>query len=581
MNKFIPESTFLFIKLNLYKIKKQKLAILAISCLLGQGLYILLPGLLGILIDKVLVINHWEILWFILFPSIWLISIIFNSFGKFYVSAITQDVRKISKEIIFQHIIHLPNRVYIDRDAGKVENLMQELSFNTRYFFNESFPFFIRMIVTFLTSVIIVGYSSIELVLVFLSWVFVFIPISYFSAKKSIKHVSDSLLSSAEVSAATVEVIENHELIPSFGTEDFETKRFDQILEKERSCYNKAQFRIDSTDFFQKLLQIALPIGITLFLIYSKQLVNMTPGSIATIFSFTLILTSQIGDFGRGILSAMEISERIKVALYQLKCPPNLQIADKQNKESLPSTWNIRFENVNFSYGKDHAAIRNITFEIKEREKIGIIGYSGAGKTTLIKLLRGFYTPESGKIYLDGTDLEKINPKILVQNISEVSQAIPLFHRSIRENVIYGCHGVSDEDVWKVLKQAQIADYVDKLPQGLDSIVGVRGQKLSGGERARIGIARALIRQSKIIIFDEATAALDSESEKLIQKALNELMQGRTLIAIAHRLSTLHKMDKIFVLDRGQIVAIGTHEELLECNPLYSRLWSLQCSFAS
>jgi ABC-type multidrug transport system fused ATPase/permease subunit len=576
MNKFLPDSAFLFIRSILNKIRKSKLATLALLCILGQGLYILLPGLLGVLIDKVFVQNTWGVQWLILFPSIWLVSVVFNSFGKFYVSSVTQDVRKISKELIFQHIIHLPNSVYVGRDAGEVEHLMQELSFNSRYFFNESFPFFIRTIITLSVSIIIVGYSSLELIFIFIGWACLFIPISYFTAKKSIKYVSESLLSSAEVSAASVEVVENHELIPAFGTENFESSRFERILEKERACYNRAQHKIDATDFFQRLLQISLPICIAIFLIYSERLVRMTPGSIASIFSFTLILTNQIGDFGKGILGAMEITERMKVALNKLKCPSNLQVGTKKEGIIEPTSWDIRFENVNFSYGKDRGALTNINLEIKENEKIGIIGYSGAGKTTLIKLLRGFYTPDTGKIFIGGVPLEQISSKCLTQNIAEVSQAIPLFHRSIRENVTYGCSNISDEEIWEILRQAQIADYVKKLPEGLDSIVGVRGQRLSGGEKARIGIARALIRKSKVIIFDEATAALDSESELLIQKGLEELVKGRTLIAIAHRLSTLRKMEKIIVMDKGQIVSIGTHDELIKQNALYSRLWNAQ-----
>ncbi len=140
----------------------------------------------------------------------------------------------------------------------------------------------------------------------------------------------------------------------------------------------------------------------------------------------------------------------------------------------------------------------------------------------------------------------------------------------------YGCNDVSDEEIWEILGRAQIANYVKKLPEGLDSMVGVRGQRLSGGEKARIGIARAFIRKSKVVTFDEATAALDSEAELLIQEGLEELVKGRTLIAIAHRLSTLRKMEKIIVLDKGQIVAVGTHDELIKKSALYSRLWNAQ-----
>lgn len=576
MNKFLPNSSYSFIASILHKISKPKLLILVFFIFFGQSLYILLPGLLGVLIDKVFVLNSWSVHWLLLFPSIWLISVVFSSSGKFYVSSVTQDVRKISKEMIFQHIISLPNSVYVGRDAGEVEHLMQELSFNARYFFNESFPFFIRTIIVLAASLLIVGYSSLELILIFLCWAFIFVPISYTTAKKSIKFVSSSLLSSAEVSAASVEIIENHELIPAFGTENYEINRFDRILEKERNSYIRAQNRIDLTDFFQRLLQISLPVCFTIFLIFSERLTTMTPGSIASLFSFTLILTNQIGDFGKGILGAMEITERMKVALNKLKCPLHLQIGLKKEGNLKPPSWEICFKNVNFSYETNQETLSNIDLEINENEKVGIIGYSGAGKTTLIKLLKGFYVPDSGNITIGKVPLQQITSRYLTENISEVSQSIPLFHRSIRENVIYGCRDTSDEEIWEILRQAQIADYVKRLPQGLDSIVGVRGQRLSGGEKARIAIARALIRKSKVIIFDEATAALDSESERLIHKGLEELVKGRTLIAIAHRLSTLRKMEKILVLDKGHIVSMGTHEELLKGNELYSRLWNAQ-----
>lgn len=576
MKEFLPTSVLVITKLILKKIQKTKMVILLFLIILGQGLYVSLPGLLGVLIDKVFVQSFWSIQWLMLFPAIWLTSILFSSFGKFYISSVTQDVRKISKELIFKHIIHLPNSVYVGRDAGEVEHLMHELSFNLRYLFNENVPFFIRTVVTLLASILIMAYTSVDLIFVFLGWAVLYIPISYLSAKKSVKFVAESLLSSAEVSASTVEVIENHELIPGFGTEVFECERFNKLLQREKDCYNKAQKKIDKTEFFQRLLQISLPISITLYLVFSGSLSGMTSGSIACIFSFTLILTNQIGDFGRGVLATMEMEERMKAALHKLSCPSKLQNSALQKENIKPTHWDILFKDVNFTYENTQTGIQNLNLEIKENEKIGIIGYSGAGKTTLIKLLRGLHKPDSGNIFIGGNELNRIDRKCLTQNIAEVSQSISLFHRSIRENVAYGCAAATDEEIWEALSKAHIADYVKKLPEGLDTIVGVRGQKLSGGEKARIGIARALIRKAKIIIFDEATASVDSKAEMLMQMGLEEVMKGRTSIAIAHRLSTLRKMKKIIVMDKGQMVAVGSHEELINQNELYNRLRTSQ-----
>lgn len=576
MKEFLPESDLSFLESIFRKLKKSKLIVTTTLLVSGQALYISLPFLLGMLVDQLVVKNQWSIFWILLFPITWLISTILSSLGKLYSSILTQDVRKTTKEIIFRHFISLPNSVYITRNAGEVENLMQELSFSSRYMINENFPFFIRTGVTILLALFIIWNDSNALSIIFLIWTFLYIPISYVSAKKSIKYVSSAILSASEVSASTVEVVQNHELIPAFGTENFEISRFNYFLDKERECFNKAQIRIDLCDLSQRILQLFLPFGLVLFLIFSDKLVQITPGGIAAILSLTLVLTSQIGEFGKGISSFLEMRERMKTALLKLACPPKLRGEDKTKEILEPKNWDIQFENVSFSYEGDHFALQNINLEIKENEKIGVIGYSGAGKTTLVKLLRGFLKSDNGFIKIGNVALSNINPESLARNIAEVSQSIPLFHRTLRENVAYGLHGVNDDEIWKILEKARLADYVKGLPEGLDTVIGVRGQKLSGGERARLGIARAFIRNAKIIILDEATAAIDSESELLIQKGLNELMQGRTIIAIAHRLSTLRTMDRILVLDKGQIVAQGSHQELINHSTIYKQLWNTQ-----
>lgn len=289
----------------------------------------------------------------------------------------------------------------------------------------------------------------------------------------------------------------------------------------------------------------------------------------------TLVFTSQMGDFGKGILSFFEMRERMKTALDRL-AGHSLQSKQKQHIVTKIENWDIHLENVSFKYDASHPGIQNVNLKIKENEKVGLVGFSGAGKTTLLKLLRGVLEPEKGSVWLNGCSIDKIDPKSLTKGIAEVSQSIPLFNRSVRENVAYGCDNMTDARIWDVLERAQIADLIKRLPQGLDTVLGVRGQKFSGGERARIAIARAFIREAKVIILDEAMAAIDSESELLIQKGLEELTQGRTVIAVAHRLSTLKGIQRIIVMDKGQIIGDGTHQELLLTCPLYQRLWEIQ-----
>lgn len=572
----LPKSQYKFLKSLFFKIERRKLFGVTISLIVGQALYIFLPALLGFLIDGIFVKGSWNISWLFLFPIVWSLSHVFVAISRFFTSSITQDVRKFSKEFIFKYLIGLSNSVYANKGAGEVESLMQEVSFNSRYIFAESFPFFIRIIVSVIVSVLILSYSSFWLGQLFAVWLLLYIPLSYLIAKGAINNVSKSLISSAEVSSSTVDIIENHELIPAFGTENFEILKFQQLLEKEWKAYIDAQFEIDKADLWQYFLQLLLPFGMVLFIILTHSYLRMSPGDIVALFTVTLIVTAQMRDFGRGVLAFFEVKERMKTALQQLTAFQKFSQQNFAQVTRIPTSYDIKFEKVGFTYDTSHIALQNVTLSIKENEKIGIIGYSGAGKSTLIKLLRGLYTATSGELFLGGICLKEIKPKFLAETISEVSQTTPLFHRSIRENVAYGSDEVTDDKIWQILERAQFADYVKKLPNGLDTIIGVKGSKLSGGERARLAIARAFLKNSKIIILDEATASLDSESEFLLQKGLEELMVGRTMIAIAHRLSTLRSMDRILMFERGQLVADGFHDELLQTSEFYKRLWNMQ-----
>jgi len=572
----LPESEYRFVKSLFLRLDKRKLFGITLSLIIGQALYIFLPALLGFLIDGIFVKGSWNISWLFLFPIVWSLSHVFIAISRFFTSSITQDVRKFSKEFIFKYLIGLSNSVYANKGAGEVESLMQEVSFNSRYFFAESFPFFIRIFVSVLVSALVLCFSSFWLGLLFVVWLLLYIPISYIIAKGAINHVSKSLVSSAEVSALTVDIIENHELIPAFDTEKFEITKFQQLLQKEWEAYIDAQLGIDKADLWQYFLQLLLPFGLVIFITFTNSSLKMSPGDIVALFTVTLIITAQIRDFGRGVLAFFEVKERMKTALQQLISFQKFSQQNFKRGTQILSSYDIKFEKVGFIYDTNHTALQNVTFSIKENEKIGIIGYSGAGKSTLMKLLRGFYPTTSGEIYIGGIRLNEIKPKFLAENISEVSQTIPLFHRSIRENVAYGCGEIADDKIWKILEQAQFADYVKKLPHGLDTIIGVKGSKLSGGERARLAIARAFLNNSKIIILDEATASLDSESEFLLQKGLEELMVGRTVIAIAHRLSTLRSMNRILVLEKGKIVADGFHDTLLQTSEFYKKLWKMQ-----
>jgi ATP-binding cassette subfamily B multidrug efflux pump len=259
-----------------------------------------------------------------------------------------------------------------------------------------------------------------------------------------------------------------------------------------------------------------------------------------------------------------------------------LQIQDKSDaKEINVSKGEIHFDQVGFHYGEDKKVIEQLNLKIKPGEKIGLVGRSGAGKSTIVNLLMRFFEVESGSIKIDGQNLDHVTQDSLRANIGMVTQDTALLHRSVRENLLYGRPDANEDEMITAAKQAEAHDFILGLtdPQGrrgYDAHVGERGVKLSGGQRQRIAIARVLLKDAPILILDEATSALDSEVEAAIQASLYKLMQGKTVIAIAHRLSTIAALDRLVVLDQGDIAEEGNHQALIQSEGIYAQLWAHQ-----
>jgi ATP-binding cassette subfamily B protein len=259
-----------------------------------------------------------------------------------------------------------------------------------------------------------------------------------------------------------------------------------------------------------------------------------------------------------------------------LECP---DIELNEGKMKLKSVkGQFRFENLSFQYNKDNYALTDFSLEIQPGESIAVIGESGSGKSTLMNLIIGYRRPTNGKILLDDTDMQEIDLRTFRKYLAVVPQNIVLFSGSVRENILYGFEhaDVPEEKLLEVIRMARLDDLIEKLPDGLDTLIGEHGDKLSGGQKQRIAIARALIRDPRVIIFDEATSALDVESEKYIQDSIAEMIKGRTTFIVAHRLSTIRKSTRIVILNKGRIVETGSHADLLLKNSVYARMVAMQ-----
>jgi ATP-binding cassette subfamily B protein len=294
---------------------------------------------------------------------------------------------------------------------------------------------------------------------------------------------------------------------------------------------------------------------------------------LTTTLGFTVLHASR--DFAMALVDMVQQFAKLDEAVQVLGLPHEMQ--DAPDAKPLQLTGgSIQFRDVSFSYPSGQSVLDRFVLDVPAGQKIGLVGRSGAGKSTIIALLQRLYDPTTGEVCIDGQNIAHVSQESLRSSIAVVQQDISLFHRSLLENLRYGRPEASDEEVFRAVEAAKCTEFINQLPEGFETLVGERGMKLSGGQRQRLAIARAFLMDAPLVLLDEATSALDTESEQSIQEALARLFKGRTVIAIAHRLSTLDSFDRIVVLDRGRIVEDGAPRRLLRARGIYSRMYNRQ-----
>ena len=380
----------------------------------------------------------------------------------------------------------------------------------------------------------------------------------------------------ADINSLLLETISGIKVVKAFGNEAYEVERF------RMQNHNYYKLRMKST----KRLIVISPIteilgafcGVILIIWFSKRLwaQELSPGIFILFFASIMSIISPIKKLGNVhalIQQALAANSRI----YDVLDAPVMVREKNQAIELKEMRDAIVFDHVDFAYDEESGEVlKDINLQIKKGELAAIVGPTGTGKTTVVNLIPRFYDPTQGKVTLDGVDLREVSFSSLRKQIAIVSQDTILFNDTVRANIAYGRRESSQEEIEAAAEKAFAHQFIVKMPQGYDTIIGDRGFRLSGGEKQRISIARAVLVNPPILILDEATSQLDSESEKFVQEALDKLMQGRSVIAIAHRLSTIKKADKIVVMEQGRIVGIGSHEYLFIACPLYRKLYKMQ-----
>ena len=495
-----------------------------------------------------------------------------------YVAAVTwrniaQDLQHSMRTETFNKTLDLDLSFFENKSSGRLMAILNDDVNQMENFLNEAAN---RLIQT-ATTVIVIGATFLYISPLVAIFAFIPIPVIVFGSYKFVQRIGErysKIRNNVEsLNAHLSNSITGILTVKSFNREKKEYKRIDSASDEVKTANYDA---IKLSAAFIPIIRVAILFGFTATLLIGGFLA--LDGQIKVgMYSVMLFITQRLL---WPLTELWMIFDSFQKAMASFRRIMNLRDTNPTIKdgetELLELKNKISFENLNFEYVKDFPVLKNINIEIEKGKTTAIVGSTGSGKSTLIKLILRFYEKNSGKILFDEHEIESLSLESIRNKIGLVSQDVFLFEGSVFENIAYGNIEANSEEVWNAARLSESDSFINDLPNKEDTIVGERGQKLSGGQRQRISIARAILKNPEILILDEATSAVDNETEAAIQESLETLKEGRTVIAIAHRLSTIRNADLIYVLEDGEIVENGTHDQLLGNNNVYTKLWDVQ-----
>lgn len=502
----------------------------------------------------------------------WLLWRIASFTINFFESKSIVDLSRMCFDYLQKHSYSYFSNNFPGSIVKKHKSFVNTFEFLTDQLFFEIIPGAVSMIV----MVFVLARVNIFLGWGMFGWVVVFLLINWWFTKYKLKY--DIKRSEAETATSGLlsDTISNNVNIKLFNGYIYESDTYGNLSE---NLHKIRKFTWDMGAIFygiQSFLMLVIEVLILYYSVRLWQIDMLTVGDFVLIQSYLFSAVMLVWDLGRVMMKVYERLADAEEMTIVLNLPH--QIVDSEYaKELKVKLGEIKFEDVSFKYDDGQDIVKNLNLTIKDGQTVALVGLSGSGKSTLTKLLLRLYEVTGGRILVDGQDIAKVSQESLRNNISLVPQDPILFHRSLIENIRYGRVDATDEEVIKAAKLAYCDEFITQLKDGYNATVGDRGIKLSGGERQRVAIARAILKNSPILVLDEATSSLDSESEKYIQKSLNNLMKNKTVLIIAHRLSTIKKADRIVVISHKKIVEDGTHAELINNKKgIYRKLWDIQ-----
>ena len=586
MNKEIEEQNIRKRKVDIRRFKKYLKPYLSrfagamvcmgiFSAINGATLWLLKNG-----VDQVFISKNLNMLYglVIAVPFVFILKG-FADYGRSYLlNYIGQNIVRALRIELYDKLMSLSHNFYVKNSSAKMMSRVTNDLGAVQSSLVKVPPSIIMDGLTFIIMIGVVIYliPSWEFALVtFVGFPIAAVPLAKFS--KKIRTASrEGQKQMAEIYSSLQQMLNGFSVIKAFNTEKHEHDRF----QKENNTYYHIALRVIRVDARSSPVMEVLGAfaGAAILLMGGRDVINgtWTPGSFIAFLGAVFSVYQPIKNFSKvnsQIQGGLASAERVFEILDEQP-----SIKDEENSVKLvPFTKSISYKDVVFGYVQDKNVLENFNVEIKHGETVAFVGHSGSGKTTIANLLMRFYDPQTGQILIDGQDIKQVTLASLREQVGIVSQDVVLFDDTVKYNISYGNFGASMEDIIKAAKNANAHDFISKLPDGYDTLVGERGLKLSGGEKQRVSIARAMLKNPPVLVLDEATSALDSESETLVQAAIDKLMQNRTVILIAHRLATVRKANKIVVMEKGRVAECGTHEELVRMeNGIYKKLNQLQ-----
>jgi ATP-binding cassette subfamily B protein len=479
------------------------------------------------------------------------------------------------RKSLFSYLQHHSHRYFISHFAGSLASRIAEVSMSCMHaLWTITFDFY-PLVIKSLVALIILFSASGELALVLSLWLAVYIYVSYLLARRCRVYAEDFAAARSLVTGKVVDSVTNVMNAKMFARRQYEEDYLTDYLNHEVDHALRTYWYMEKLRWFQFTAAMVLMVGMVSYALKIWSDGNMTVGEFSMVAGLAIMLIDAARGLSRRFLEFFEylgnISDGVSVFIQ-----PH-EIVDKLDAPVLQvPRGEIAFDDVTFIYHEGLQVFEHLQVTIEPKQQVGLVGFSGSGKSTFVNLILRLFEAQGGAIRIDGQNILDVTQDSLRESVSMIPQDPQLFHRSLMENIRYGHLDATDDEVIEAAKKAHAHEFILQTEKQYESLVGERGVKLSGGQRQRIAIARAILKDAPILILDEATSALDSVTEKKIQLGLDNLMKGRTVVVVAHRLSTISHMDRILVFDQGKIIEDGSHQQLLQRDGHYAHLWNMQ-----